>query len=180
VRIALNANGQLDESNLTWLETFLTEQASQISDMTGLTVAYMGQTTAVPIDGWSDRGLVDILFFVGPPGSSVVLTADESWLTDSYFWYGNAEKGAFREKTHHDIHLNSANDWLVGTKFSNVKAYAMHTLGQAFGLSSPGDGIDTEIMSWGGRGLGSSWRNPAWGLGDKIAFGLVGASNGCF
>ena len=59
------------------------------------------------------------------------------------------------------------------------KTYLMNTLGKAFGLDDPGDDIDTEIMSWGGKGSGT-WNDPDWGEGDKIGFGLVGASNGCF
>jgi hypothetical protein len=35
-------------------------------------------------------------------------------------------------------------------------------------------------MSWNGWGSGSSWRDPDWGLGDRMGLALVGASNGCF
>ena len=57
--------------------------------------------------------------------------------------------------------------------------YLMNNLGSAFGVDKLDDGIDTEIMSWGGRGSSINPGKPDWGEGDKIAFGLVGANNGC-
>ena len=61
-----------------------------------------------------------------------------------------------------------------------LKKYLMFQLGGSFGLADLEDGIDTEIMSWTGWGSGSSWRDPDWGLGDRMGLALVGAGNGCF
>ena len=58
------------------------------------------------------------------------------------------------------------------------KTYLMNLLAGAFGLDGLENGIDTEIMSWGSRGNGTT-TDPDWGEGDKIGFGLVGIDNGC-
>ena len=58
------------------------------------------------------------------------------------------------------------------------KKYLMLFLGRAMGLGDLPDGIRSEIMSWGGYGLGTL-NDPKWGPGDKIALDLVGSRNGC-
>ena len=86
----------------------------------------------------------------------------------------------------YDIQIAYRDDLDLARALTNKKKYLMHYLGRGFGLADPGDDIDTEVMSWGGSGSGPSYDSnwvagdkPDWGEGDKIAFGLVGANNGC-
>jgi hypothetical protein len=77
-----------------------------------------------------------------------------------------------------DVQIAYRDDRELADVLTHRKKYLMNLLGRAFGLTSPGDDIDTEIMSWNGIGSGTR-NNPDWGEGDKIGFGLVGANNGC-
>jgi hypothetical protein len=98
------------------------------------------------------------------------------WSSKTY--YDPYTDPVWSELDYHEIQVSTS--YATGSSmWPHGKKYLMHMMGGAFGLASPGDDIDTEIMSWGGDGSGTR-NNPDWGEGDKIGFGLVGASNGCF
>ena len=100
----------------------------------------------------------------------------KSWITQ----YGFSSSASWWKFQAHDIQISTDSIQGVGAiaPVGTRTNYLMNLLGNAFGLGDPGDSITSEIMSWGGDG-GGSWREPSWGEGDKIAFGLVGAGNGC-
>ena len=88
------------------------------------------------------------------------------------------ENDFFKALVLFDIHVSST--LVADGVFDHDKRGIMYHLGLAVGLGGLEDGIDTEIMSWAGWGSGSSWRDPDWGLGDRMGLALVGAGNGCF
>ena len=80
---------------------------------------------------------------------------------------------------HYDIAVNAT---YVNGEDLWWKSNLMYYLGIALGLNGffwEDDDVETEIMGWVGSGSGT-YGNPAWGPGDLIGLGLVGADNGCF
>jgi hypothetical protein len=181
VTMKLNHGGRLNSTQLNDWEVGLLELASEISNMTGLELTYMGTTTTEnrqehPGDRPHAGG--DILITIAPAGTGLMSDLDDSYFGDAQGWLDGWTSGIWEQRDAYDIQV-STQDATSDAMWNGFKrAHLMYYLGFAFGLDSPGDGIDTEIMSWGGAGSGT-WNSPDWGEGDKIAFGLVGASNGC-
>ena len=182
VSIKLNPMGHLTGSEIDDWATLLREFAAEISSFTGLNVVYGGQTgTDFRLSHPGGRTSVDILIGFAQHGAAHISahSSDNYWGgVQNYIDY-NQTPGWW---TMSAVDIQVATDSSYGSNLVAPKnsrtTYLMNRLGWAFGLDDPGDGIDTEIMSWGGSGSGT-WNSPDWGEGDKIAFGLVGASNGC-
>ena len=181
VSIKLNPNGYLTSTELGKWEPMLAVLAADISSFTGLNVVYSG-TTSIPLrmEHPSARTSVDLLIFIGPLGTGHMadLPLDTNYFGDTHFYVDTYNTAIWVEMDAFDVQIAYRDDRELADVLTHRKKYLMNFLGRAFGLASPGDDIDTEIMSWGGTGSGTR-NNPDWGEGDKIAFGLVGANNGC-
>ena len=181
VSIKLNPNGYLNASELAEWEPMLADLAVEIASFTGMDVVYSG-TTTVPLRMTHPgaRTSADILIFIGPTGTGHLASYSESdnLFGTSQTWVDGYAAPIWVELEAEDIQIAYRDDRELADVVTTRKTYLMNKLGRAFGLDSPGDDIDTEIMSWGGGGSGT-WNDPDWGEGDKIAFGLVGADNGC-
>ena len=181
ITMKLNHGGRLNSTQLNDWEVGLLELASEISNMTGLELTYMGTTTTEnrqehPGDRPHAGG--DILITIAPAGTGLMIDLDDSYFGHRSISWNGYTNGIWDEVLAFDIQVSTQDATSDDMWNGGDRGYLMHYLGEAFGLSSPGDGIDTEIMSWGGSGSGT-WNSPDWGEGDKIAFGLVGANNGC-
>ena len=181
IYIKLNPNGYLESSELTEWEPMLAELAVEIAAFTGLNVSYAG-TTSIPLRMVHPGGATStgILIFIGPLGTGHLpgYSAGDNIVAAGQSWIRTWSSPVWVEHLAYDIHLASDSNQDISQILTTRKRFLMNKLGRAFGLDDPGDDIDTEIMSWGGRGSGT-WNDPDWGEGDKIGFGLVGASNGC-
>ena len=173
VRVGLNHNGYLSATRLGEWETFLRQAVVEIAAFTGLDIVYAGPTGQELQPGRthpSVRQPIDILFFIAPL---------ETYWSFGHTYYENVLNLSDPRWTSfflHEIEVDA--DSVASGLFDFHKRYIMNNLGNSVGLGDLEDGISTEIMSWGSNGSGTS-RDPDWGEGDKIAFGLVGASHGC-
>jgi hypothetical protein len=184
VTIKLNPMGHLTSSEIDEWSTLLRGLTAEISSMTGLNVVYGGQTgKSFRLSHPGGRTSADVLIGFAPIGTEHMLGDDpnENYFGTTQEWISSNQTPDWWTQTAADIQIatNSNNGVSEIAPKGRRTTYLMHKLGGAFGLASPGDDIDTEIMSWGGDGSGTR-NNPDWGEGDKIGFGLVGASNGCF
>ena len=181
VSIKLNPNGYLTSSELSEWEPMLADLAVGISSLTGLNVVYSG-TTSIPLraEHPTKRTSADILVFIGPYGTGHLVDepADSNRFGAKPSWVDPYNSDLWVEIEAVDLQIAKRSDDVLANVLTSRKKYLMNLLGNAFGLDDLEDGIDTEIMSWGGDGSGT-WNDPDWGEGDKIAFGLVGANNGC-
>jgi hypothetical protein len=175
----LNHGGRLSSTQLNEWEQNLVSLASGIAAVTDLDFVYAGTTTqelATSHPGVA-RSNADILVFIAPQGTGLLSGEFEGNIITRKGYIGSQTSGAWQEFVHQDVQVNTSQATASGM-WTSLKKYFMFYLGRTFGLASPGDDIDTEIMSWGGWGNGTH-SDPAWGEGDKIGFGLVGADNGC-
>jgi serine/threonine protein kinase len=181
VTMKLNHGGRLSSTQLNDWEAGLLGLASEISDMTGLELLYLGTTTAETRQehpGGRPHAGGDILISIAPAGTSLMSGFDDSYFGHRSLWWNGSTNGIWEEVEAFDIQVSTQDATSDAMWNGGDRGYLMYFLGESFGLLSPGDGIDTEIMSWGGSGSGT-WNDPDWGEGDKIAFGLVGAGSGC-
>jgi serine/threonine protein kinase len=177
VRIGFNPGEDLEPAKYYQWDAALIKHSAGISEATGLDVVYSGRTSEVPLSQHpQSRGTrVDILIYIGPAGTH--LLAGDYLVSSMYYYDGWASHDPSWDKFYrYEHHFNSA--MVSSDPFSELETYLMLSLGESMGLDSPGDGISTEVLSWGGWGSGT-WDNPAWGAGDLIGFALVGASSGC-
>jgi len=181
VSIKLNPNGYLTSTELGKWEPMLAVIAADISSFTGLNVVYSG-TTSIPLrmEHPGGRTSVDLLIFIGPIGTGLMVDSapGSNLFGDTHFYVDTNNTVIWAEMDAFDVQIAYRDDRELADVLTHRKKYLMNLLGRAFGLTSPGDDIDTEIMSWNGIGSGTR-NNPDWGEGDKIGFGLVGANNGC-
>ena len=178
IRMKLSHGGRLNSTQLNKWETELVSLASGIVTATGLDFVYAGTTTQElatehPGDG---RHPADLLIYIGAEGTGLLQDAD-GYSFAGFLWYDGWTSGVWDE-----VHLYEIQ---VGTSYATAsymwpygKKFLMNWLGISFGLDTLELGINTEIMSWGNNGSGTS-TNPSWGTGDLIGFGLVGANGGC-
>jgi hypothetical protein len=178
VWVGLNPNGHFDADWLVqWEQLFQTTTAS-LASATGLDFRYLGTTEMDPLQGPpSERQAVDILFVVeadvisswGGGGSRYIdrhSVDDPVWNALTHVWtYINADS---------QLELQGGS---LG--FDQNRRLFMYYLAEATGVAALDVDIDSEIMSWAGWGSGSSWRDPDWGPGDRMALDLVGSSSGC-
>jgi hypothetical protein len=179
IRVKINPNSYVSATRLAEWETHLTSVTSEISSISGLDIVYAG-ITSTPLRNTHPNGRTstDILFYVMPPGplgdpGGTVLDA-ESWGQPGY-WTVSDFTGQWGEIYSFDFAINAN---FVEDSSHWWKQHLMYYLGMALGLGELEENILTEIMGWYGWGSGS-YGNPAWGPGDRIGLGLVGANNGC-
>ncbi len=174
----MNPNNKLTVAQMELWDAALRIEAAELSRLTGLNVTYVGHVSLTPRNSYLEGSSTsaDILIFFGPPGSSSLLEADENYFVQALLsWSEKNTGGRFNELAGFQIHVNSDK---FGKRVTDSR-YIKHYLGRAFGPTSIPSGPRTELMTWGADGSGR-YGDPKWGPGDKIAFGLVGASNGCF
>jgi hypothetical protein len=177
IRMKLNHAGRLDSTQLNEWETELVSLASGIATATGLNFVYVGTTAQelAPEHPGEGRHPVDILVVVAPGGTGLLEGKTAAW--HSMIYYDSYTDPVWSEIDYIEIQVTTS--YATGSSmWPYGKKYLMNKLGHSFGLDGLDDGIDTEIMSWGSNGSGSSG-DPQWGTGDLIGFGLVGANGGC-
>jgi hypothetical protein len=177
VWVGLNPNGHFDATWLAQWEQLLQTATASAASATGLDIRYIGTTEMVPLqEPPSDRQAVDILFLV----SSDI----EGWGGGGMNWIDNysIDDPVWNALSHSWTNINFERQLEIQNGswgFDENRVPLMRLMGSALGLSPLDVDIDSEIMSWGGWGSGSSWSDPDWGLGDRIGLELVGASSGC-
>jgi hypothetical protein len=187
VKIAINPNGHLSETNLVKWSKAVSEIAEGLTGLTGINFSFVGQTSELVV-GYSGlaSSSIDFLIFFGPAGTSELVGPDrDANLFGSYtrlYDMTNYNKvgSTWNEIEYAAIHVQHTLGGLRGDP-ELYERYLMNYFGRLVGLDSfsDDDSAKGEIMHWGSNGSGTR-RNPQWGPGDVIALGLVGASNGCF
>jgi hypothetical protein len=183
--VGLNPNGYLDSGFVIQWEDFLRTTTSELARLTGLDLRYSGTTDLEFFPGPEEerRQVVDILFWVGPPGSHGLTSPGNvfRWGGSDVMWDVQNSDPAWNAVTHFEVHVNSeiqadyentAHVW----GFDANKAPIMFYLAIGLGVGELDEVVYTEIMSW------ENWKmgvDPDWGPGDRIALDLVGASSGC-
>lgn len=185
IRILLNPAGALSATQQSNLEAFLTDQASVLSQLTGMTIEYGGLSDKVPAAGYTYGET--ILIHIGAPGTGI--------LQDDKVFEGAIStdriKGEFREIDAVQLQYNANSLDFLFTD-DELRPYGqwlvMHMLGNALGLdplskddmiaagSTVSDGWPKEIMFWGG----AHTEPPVWGPGDTAGLQEVGKDAGCF
>jgi hypothetical protein len=163
-------------------ESELRVLADEISEMSDLDVRYTGLTTeANRTEHPGDRPFTDksdILITIAPADTGIMEDAGDEYFGGTRSWVnGWTNSSVWEELMAYDIQVTTG-DATSDLMWPYKRRYLMNFLGNAFGLGDLETGISTEIMSWGSHGSGTA-SSPDWGPGDRHAFKLLGAVNGC-
>ena len=182
IKIGLNPYGRLNSSQLNEWETELRVLANELSEMSGLEVRYAGLTTeANRTEHPGDRPFPnksDILITIGPAGTGLMKGLEGNYFASANSWVdGWTSSSTWEERSGYDLQVETSK--ATDPDFWGYRRrYLMYYLGHSFGLAPLDEGIGSEIMSWGSEGSGTA-NSPDWGPGDRHAFALLGAANGC-
>lgn len=186
IKILLNPTGKLTPGQQASLEAFLTQQATELSQLTGMTIVYDGLTEEI-----SGRGYAygeEVLIHIDVPGGDGLLQDDKPFEGSIS---GDRIKNGFREIDAVNFHYNANalqylflgdelhpyGQWLVMLMLGN--SLGLNPLSDAdmtAGGSNDPEGWEKEIMYFGGK----HQETPVWGPGDIKGLAEVGASAGCF
>jgi serine/threonine protein kinase len=183
-----NSDGELRDTVIAATARFLTQQAAELSEITGHLVTYRGLTDETTRYAYESGEKILIQISDGGDG---ILEADSGYAGDSFRSVGRSA-GSERESDSYQMHLSSthfrafsSSEELVG----DSKRLLMHYLGRAFGLSlleesdfvgfgvTDARAMKGELMYW-----PAVWDNnvdPEWGPGDRLGM-AVAQAGGCF
>ena len=183
-----NSDGSLTDRELAATARFLTQQASELYEITGHVVVYRGLTTTKTSQAAKSGEQILIQISDGGDG---LLRADTDYAKNSFITWDRTS-GRTREVDAFDIHLRSKHISASGTELSDTsKNLILYSLGEAFGLAYlersdfVGFGVSNsrqmlfERMNW-----DSIWdyRTPndgEWGPGDQLGM-YIAQMGSCF
>jgi hypothetical protein len=186
IQILLNPTGKLTPGQQAALESFITQQSSELARLTGMTIEYRGLTEETSGTGYAFGE--EILIHIDVPGGEGLLQDDKPFegsisgdrVKDGFreidavvFQYNaNALQYLFLEDE-----LHPYGQWLVMLMLGNAMGLTPMTDADmtAAGSNDP-LGWEKEIMFFGGKREDP----PTWGPGDTQGLAAVGASVGCF